>query len=139
MFKIKQVNCEFAPIWRVFISGSSSAGKTHFARKLLEAKLFNYERIYYYHPDIDERNPTNWENCLDQPVIYQPGLPSAQDLTDLSPKTCIVLDDLYREASSSKHIDYLFRVLSGKISLSHYNNVQLEFTGQYSKKVVYIF
>ena len=117
MFKIKQVNCEFAPIWRVFISGSSSAGKTHFARKLLETKLFHYERVYYYHPDIDERNPTNWEDYLDQPVIYQAGLPSAQDLTDLPPKTCIVLDDLYREASSSKHIDYLFRVLSGKLKL----------------------
>ena len=129
MFKIKQVSCNFAPIWRVFISGSSSAGKTHFARKLLEAKLFHYERIYYYHPDIDERNPTNWENCLDQPVIYQPGLPSAQDLTDLPPKTCIVLDDLYREASSSKNIDYLFRVLSGKLKLHVIIMTQRYFAG----------
>ena len=129
MFKIKQVNCEFAPIWRVFISGSSSAGKTHFARKLLEAELFHYERVYYYHPDIDERNPTNWEDCLDQPVIYQAGLPSAQDLTDLPPKTCIVLDDLYREASSSKHIDYLFRVLSGKLKLHVIIMTQRYFAG----------
>ena len=129
MFKIKQVNCEFAPIWRVFISGSSSAGKTHFARKLLETKLFHYERVYYYHPDIDERNPTNWEDYLDQPVIYQAGLPSAQDLTDLPPKTCIVLDDLYREASSSKHIDYLFRVLSGKLKLHVVIMTQRYFAG----------
>ena len=129
MFKIKQVNCEFAPIWRVFISGSSSAGKTHFARQLLETKLFEYERVYYYHPDIDETNPTNWENHLKEPVIYQVGLPSSQDLLELPPKTCIVLDDLYREASSSKNIDYLFRVLSGKLKLHVIIMTQRYFAG----------
>ena len=129
MFKIKQVNCEFAPIWRVFISGSSSAGKTHFARQLLETKLFEYERVYYYHPDIDETNPTNWENYLKVPVIYQVGLPSSQDLLELPPKTCVVLDDLYREASSSKNIDYLFRVLSGKLKLHVIIMTQRYFAG----------
>ena len=129
MFKIKQVKSEFAPIWRVFISGSSSAGKTYFARQLLETKIFDFERICYYHPDIDERNPTNWEKFLNEPVIYQAGLPSAQDLTDLPPKTCIILDDLYREASSSKHIDYLFRVLSGKLELHVIIMTQRYFAG----------
>ena len=129
MFKIKQVNCEFSPIWRVFISGSSSAGKTYFARQLLEKKLFDYERIYYFHPDIDERNPTNWEEFLEGPVIYQAGLPSAQEIIDLPPKTCIILDDLYREASSSKHIDYLFRVLSGKLKLHVIIMTQRYFAG----------
>ena len=129
MFKIKQVNCEFSPIWRVFISGSSSAGKTYFARQLLETKLFDYERIYYFHPDIDESNPTNWEQFLDEPVIYQAGLPSAQEIIDLPSKTCIILDDLYREASSSKHIDYLFRVLSGKLKLHVIIMTQRYFAG----------
>ena len=129
MFKIKQVNCEFSPIWRVFISGSSSAGKTYFARQLLEKNLFEYERIYYFHPDIDERNPTNWEKFLDVPVIYQGELPSAQEIIDLPPKTCIILDDLFREASSSKHIDYLFRVLSGKLKLHVIIMTQRYFAG----------
>ena len=129
MFKIKQVNCEFAPIWRVFISGSSSAGKTHFARQLLETKLFEYERVYYYHPDIHETNPTNWERYLNEPVIYQVGLPSSQDLMELPPKTCIILDDLYREATSSKNIDYLFRVLSGKLKLHVIIMTQRYFAG----------
>ena len=129
MFKIKQVKCEFAPIWRVFISGSSSAGKTYFARQLLQAKLFDFERVYYYHPDIDEHSPTNWENYLSQPVIYQLGLPSSQDLMDLPAKTCIILDDLYREASSSKTIDYLFRVLSGKLKLHVIIMTQRYFAG----------
>ena len=129
MFKIKQVNCEFAPIWRVFISGSSSAGKTYFARQLLEARLFDFERIYYYHPDIDEHKPTNWENYFNESIIYQIGLPSQQDLMDLPAKTCIILDDLYREASSSKTIDYLFRVLSGKLKLHVIIMTQRYFAG----------
>ena len=117
MFKIKQVTCDFAPIWRIFISGSSSAGKTYFARNLLETNIFDAKRIYYYHPDIDEDNPTDWGNHLSQPVIFQVGLPSSQDLFDLPENSCVVLDDLFREAASSRNIDYLFRVLSGKKKL----------------------
>ena len=117
MFKIKQVSCNFAPIWRVFISGSSSAGKTYFAKQLLEAKLFKFERIYYFHPDIHEQCPTNWHEEISKPVIYQAGLPSSDDLLDLPGNSCIVLDDLFREAAGSKDIDYLFRVLSGKRKL----------------------
>ena len=117
MFKIKQVSCNFAPIWRVFISGSSSAGKTYFAKMLLDAKLFKFERIYYFHPDIHEQCPTNWHEELSTPVIYQAGLPTTDDILELPTDSCIVLDDLFREAACSKDIDYLFRVLSGKRKL----------------------
>ena len=117
MFKIKQVSCNFAPIWRVFISGSSSAGKTYFAKMLLEAQIFKFQRIYYFHPDIHEQCPTNWSEELSIPVFYQAGLPTTEDLLELPSDSCIVLDDLFREAASSKDIDYLFRVLSGKRKL----------------------
>ena len=117
MFKIKQVSCNFAPIWRVFISGSSSAGKTYFAKMLLEAQIFKFKRIYYYHPDIHEQCPTDWSEELSTPVFYQAGLPTTDDLLELPSDSCIVLDDLFREAASSKDIDYLFRVLSGKRKL----------------------
>ena len=114
MFKIKSLSLEFAKIFRVFISGSSSAGKTYFAKMLLEAKLFSFKRIYYFHPDFAEAHPTNWEEELSTPVIFQAGIPSTEDLLDLPSDSCVVLDDLFREAASSKDIDYLFRVLSGK-------------------------
>ena len=117
MFKIKQVSCNFSPIWRVFISGSSSAGKTFFAKKLLQAKLFNFKRIYYFHPDIHEDSPTDWESEISEPICYQAGLPTAEDLMEIPQDSCIVLDDLFREAAKSKDIDYLFRVLSGKRKL----------------------
>ena len=129
MFKIKQVNCEFAPIWRVFLSGSSSAGKTHFARLLLETKLIDFDRVHYYHPDINETKPTDWGQHLSQPVIFQVGLPTLPELLELPSKTCIILDDLFREASSSRNIDYLFRVLSGKRNLHVIIMTQRYFAG----------
>ena len=129
MFKIKQVNCEFAPIWRVFLSGSSSAGKTHFAKLLLEIKLIDFDRVHYYHPDINETKPTDWGEHLSQPVIFQVGLPTLPELLELPSKTCIILDDLFREASSSRNIDYLFRVLSGKRNLHVIIMTQRYFAG----------
>ena len=129
MFKIKQVNCEFAPIWRVFLSGSSSAGKTHFARLLLETKLIDFDRVHFYHPDINETKPTDWGEHLSQPVIFQVGLPTLPELLELPSKTCIILDDLFREASSSRNIDYLFRVLSGKRNLHVIIMTQRYFAG----------
>ena len=129
MFKIKQVNCEFAPIWRVFLSGSSSAGKTHFAKLLLETKLIDFDRVHYYHPDINETKPTDWGEHLSQPVIFQVGLPTLPELLELPSKTCIILDDLFREASSSRNIDYLFRVLSGKRNLHVIIMTQRYFAG----------
>ena len=129
MFKIKQVNCEFAPIWRVFLSGSSSAGKTHFARLLLETELIDFDRVHYYHPDINETKPTDWGEHLSQPVIFQVGLPTLPELLELPSKTCIILDDLFREASSSRNIDYLFRVLSGKRNLHVIIMTQRYFAG----------
>ena len=102
-----------AEIWRVFISGSSSAGKTYFAKKLLANKFFNYERIYYYHPDIAEEFPVDW-NSLKKPVIFQAGIPSRKELLDTPNNSCIILDDLFTEACKSKDISYLFRVLSSK-------------------------
>ena len=105
-----------AEIWRVFISGSSSAGKTYFAKQLLSCNLFRCERIYYYHPDIAEAFPVTW-NDLGVPVLFQAGLPSRNELLDIPPYTCIVLDDLYTEACKSQDISYLFRVLSSKKKL----------------------
>ena len=129
MFKIKQVNFEFSPVWRVFLSGSSSAGKTHFARQLLETELIDFEKIYYYHPDINETKPTDWGDHLSKPVLFEVGLPSLQDLLELPPKSCIILDDLFREASASRNIDYLFRVLSGKRKLHVIIMTQRYFAG----------
>ena len=117
MIKINLVKREFPEIFRVFISGSSSSGKTYFARNLLAEGLFKCERIYYYHPDINETFPIDWKEKLNINVITQAGLPSSADLAAIPKYSCIVLDDLYTEASKSTEIDYLFRVLSSKKKL----------------------
>ena len=117
MLKYREVDLKFADVWRVFISGSSSAGKTHFARELLKAKLFKYERIYYYHPDIQEEFPVDWSSHLSKPILYQANLPSVDELLQIPHYSVIILDDLFTEACEDKTMSYLFRVLSSKRKL----------------------
>ena len=117
MLKYRQVDFTFSGIWRVFISGSSSAGKTYFARQLLQNNFINCERIYYYHPDIQETFPVDWENYLHIPICFQAGIPKENDLLSMPRNSCIVLDDLYTQACADRTVDYLFRVLSSKRNL----------------------
>ena len=114
MIKFKEIDSLSSDIWRVFISGSSSAGKTYFAKELLKSKLLNYERIYYFHPDIEEDFPVNWD---DLPVFCQAGLPTHDDLLAMSPYSVVILDDLFTEAFKEKILSYLFQLLSSKKEL----------------------
>ena len=111
MFRIRECTDNFPDIWRVYISGSSSSGKTYFAKELLDSSYINFERVYYFHPDIHEDKPVNWKRSN---IIFSAGLPSIDDLLKIPENSCLILDDLFSEAKNSKSIDYLFRVLSGK-------------------------
>ena len=117
MLRYRELDLKFSDIWRVFISGSSSAGKTFFARRILESNFFKCKRIYYFHPDIQEDFPVDWDEFIDIPICYQAGLPSHKDLLEIPHYSCIILDDLFTEACSDRTIDYLFRVLSSKRKL----------------------
>ena len=117
MIEINLVKREFPEIFRVFISGSSSSGKTFFARNLIAEQMFKCDRIYYFHPDINEAFPIDWEDHLNIPVLMNAHLPTLEQLTSYPKNSCLVIDDLYTEASKSEHIDYLFRVLSSKKKL----------------------
>ena len=133
MFRIRECNYAFPDIWRVFLSGSSSSGKTYFAQKLLESSLINFSRIYYYHPDIHEKRPVDW-NISE--MIFEAGLPSIDDLMKIPENSCIILDDLFSEAKDSKVIDYLFRVLSGKRRLHVFIMTQRYFSnGTYTLNI----
>ena len=114
MFKVREIEKTKHDIWRVFISGSSGSGKTHFAEQLLKKKFFKFDRIYYYHPDLQESFPTNWKNSFSEPVLYQAGLPTEDELLSIPQYSCVVFDDLFTRACESRLIDYLFRVLSSK-------------------------
>ena len=117
MLRYQKIDFEFSDIWRVFISGSSSAGKTHFARQLLENSFIKCDRIYYFHPDIQENFPVDWGQHLSIPICYQPGIPSETDLLSMPHNSCVILDDLFTQACADRTIDYLFRVLSSKRKL----------------------
>ena len=117
MLKYREVDLKFVDIFRVFISGSSSAGKTFFARQLFQYKYIQPERIYYFHPDIQEHFPVDWDQYLDIPICFQSGIPTETDLLNIPRYSCIILDDLYTQACADRTIDYLFRVLSSKRKL----------------------
>ena len=117
LIKTKKVDLEYPDIWRVFISGSSSAGKTYFAKQLLSTDLFDVKRIYYYHPDIHETFPIDWCDHFKTEIVCQAGLPTMDDIVEMPPYSVIVLDDLFTEVAQSKLMSYLFRVLSSKKKL----------------------
>ena len=119
MIRYREIsNFNFSPIFRVFISGCSASGKTHFAHQLLQSKLIQYERVYYFHPDFHEKAPVTWHETLSKPVLYHPGVPSLNELLEIPEHSVLVFDDLMTQCCESKQIDYLFRVLSSKRKLN---------------------
>ena len=129
MIRYREVNINTPEIWRVFISGCSSAGKTFFAKRLLESKTIKPSRVYYFHPDYHEVNPVDWD------VLFQAGIPSLNDLMEMPKYSCIVLDDLYHDCKDSKVIDYLFRVLSSKRKLHVIIMTQRYFRMEYTLSI----
>ena len=119
MIRYREIeNFQFAEIFRIFISGSSATGKTHFAKELLQQNIFKFSRIYYFHPDFHEHSPVDWHNEFERPVLYQAGIPSLRELLEIPEYSCLVFDDLFSQCCDSKDIDYLFRVLSSKRKLN---------------------
>ena len=117
LIKTKIIEANYPEIWRIFISGSSSAGKTYFAKQLLASKLFDVKRIYYFHPDIHESFPIDWCNDFNTEIVCQAGLPTLEDIDQMPKHSVIVLDDLFTEVAKSELMSYLFRVLSSKKKL----------------------
>ena len=117
LIKAKPVEANYPDIWRVFISGSSSAGKTYFAKQLLASDLLEVKRIYYFHPDIHESFPIDWCDQFTTEIVCQAGLPTLDDIEQMPQQSVIVLDDLFTEVAKSELMSYLFRVLSSKKKL----------------------
>ena len=119
MIRYREISSfQFAPIFRVFISGCSASGKTFFAHQLLKSNLIKYDRVYYFHPDFHEHSPVNWHETLAKPVLYHPGIPSIEELLEIPEYSVLVFDDLMTQCCEAKQIDYLFRVLSSKRKLN---------------------
>ena len=131
-------NSKFSSPFRIILSGSSGSGKTYFAGKLLQSNLFEneIENIYYYYPCYLREAPVNWHEVMKVPVIYNVGLPSKTELTDLPERSCVVIDDSFDEAIKSSAIDHLFRVISGKKQISVIIMTQNNFSkGRYGREI----
>ena len=132
MIRYREVSINSNKIKRVFLAGSSSSGKTTFCKNLILDKFFgNLSRIYYFHPDFHEQNPIQeWSDKLQTPILVNGGLPTFQDLLNLTPNSLVIIDDLIEECIHSKDVDYLFRVLSSKRKLNVVIMSQKYFIGQ---------
>ena len=119
MIRFREIqDLSFANIFRIYISGSSASGKTHFAHRLLKSKLIKYNKIVYFHPDFHESAPVDWHETLTDNICYHAGLPDLKYIMDVPSGSCLIFDDLFSQCCDSKVIDYLFRVLSSKRKLS---------------------
>ena len=107
----REIEINFEYPFRMFISGSSQSGKTTFAGKLLQNKIFaDIKSIHYYHPDYLETCPVNWHEEFDLPVRYKSNLPTSDELCKLSHtgKLCNLIP-LLLGCYQSKYFDtYLF-------------------------------
>ena len=122
----------------MILSGSSGAGKTHFAGDLIRGDLFEnkIEFVYYFHPCYLDEPPVDWHESMVIPVSYQTGLPTLEQLTSMPPNSLIVLDDLMDKCVGSEVIDHLFRVISGKRKLSVMIMTQNYFVnGRFSRNI----
>lgn len=129
---------EFISPFRMILSGSSGAGKTHFAGDLIQANLFEdqIEFVYYFHPCYLDEPPVDWHESMSIPVSYQTGLPSVEQLTSMPPNSLVVLDDLMDKCVGSEVIDHLFRVISGKRRISVMIMTQNYFVnGRFSRNI----
>ena len=77
MIRYRELHDPYPDIWRVFISGCSSAGKTFFSRQLIESGFIDFNRIYYFHPDFHESTPVDWGR---NDMIFIPGCPQIDEL-----------------------------------------------------------
>ena len=135
MIRYKEIEFNFAPIFRVFISGSSGNGKTHFAYDLLKSRIFCFNRVYYFHPDFHETVPVDWK-LGDTPILFQANLPTKEEVLNMPENSVIILDDLYQDACESKLVDYIYRVLSSKRKLHIITMTQRYFAqGRYSVNI----
>ena len=133
MLRFRECTTVFPEIWRVFISGSSASGKTYFTQQLIQSGLINFDRIYYFHPDIHETDPIQWNR---KDIIFSAGLPDTEILLKIPENSVVIFDDLFAEAKDSKTIDYLFRVLSSKRRLHCFVMTQRYFSnGKYTLNI----
>ena len=119
MIRFKEINYEkISDIYRVYISGSSASGKTHFAWQFLKSNLTSFTNLVYFHPDFHEKAPVNWDETITENIVFHAGIPDLKYLLDIPEYSCLIFDDLFSQCCESKDIDYLFRVLSSKRKLS---------------------
>ena len=115
-------NFHFFKPMRAIFSGSSQSGKTNLIGGIMknQKRLFgeDFSSIKYFYPEYLDDCPVDWHNFIETPISYKSGFPSKNDIDDLEPNSCIIIDDMMTRVVKSELMRQFFNVISGKRSIS---------------------
>ena len=93
--------------------------------------------IYFYPVELDE-SPVNWDEDLDIPIEYQPGLPTRPEFwKSIENGTLCVIDDLYDKVGLETFMTYHGQVISVQPRKAAANATVANIFKVYSKKCGY--
>ena len=69
------------------------------------------KRVILFYPVELDQPPVNWDEDLDIPIEYQPGLPTRPEFwKSIESGTLCVIDDLYDKAAANATVANIFKV-----------------------------
>ena len=111
----------FKPIRAIF-SGSSQSGKTKLIGEIMmnQKRMFGEEfaEIKYFYPEYLDECPVDWHERIQIPISYKCGFPTKEDIAELKPNSCIIVDDMMSRVVKSELMRQFFNVISGKRKIS---------------------
>ena len=107
---------------RAIFSGSSQSGKTYMIGEMLKYQndIFSsqFDFVKYYYPTFLDEAPVNYHEFIDTPISYTAGFPTKSEVLSYPKNTLMIIDDQSDTAVKSDLVSQIFKVISGKKSLS---------------------
>ena len=113
---------KFSLPMRAIFSGSSQSGKTYMIGEMLKYQndIFSsqFDFVKYYYPTFLDEAPVNYHEFIDTPISYTAGFPTKSEVLSYPKNTLMIIDDQSDTAVKSDLVSQIFKVISGKKSLS---------------------
>lgn len=111
---------KFMHPFTMIVAGSTSSGKTHFVRNLLENNRYLI-KINVETPKVlwafDQEQEIHKEKLFNVDLVYYQGIPCIEDIKSIKPNI-IVLDDLMEKLNKDDIIQSLFTKVSHHLNIS---------------------
>ena len=136
--EIERRDYTFSLPLRAIFAGSSQVGKTHLITQILknQKNLFNthFTKVYYFYPELLSTCPLAID--FDCEIVSIAGFPDMAQINKFEPGSIVIIDDQSEKLVKSEDIAVLYKVLSGKRSISVISVVQNYFLqGKFSQTI----